>query len=64
MKSDLWVMFTITAGFMGFLMGYGVPPMSEVGLSAFGHHGGAPVEDTAESDASLEQFKELQQLLE
>jgi hypothetical protein len=64
MKSDLWVVFAVTAGFMGFLMGYGVPPMQEVGIDAVGGHGAPPVESSAESDAAMEQFRELQKLTE
>jgi len=39
MKSDLWIVFAVTAAFLGFLMGYGVPPVQEVGLYAMGHGG-------------------------
>jgi len=63
MKSDLWVVFAVTAGFLGFLMGYGVPPMQEVGLSAISH-GGVAVEEVAESDEELDQYKELEKLME
>jgi len=63
MKSDLWVVFAVTAGFLGFLMGYGVPPMQEIGISAIGH-GGPVVEKAAESNSSMEQFEELQKLME
>jgi len=49
---------------MGFLMGYGVPPMQEVGIDAVGGHGAPPVESSAESDAAMEQFRELQKLIE
>ena len=64
MKSDLWVVFAVTAGFLGFLMGYGMPPMQEVGLAAIGGHGDAVVEDAAGTDAAIDQFKELQKLME
>ena len=63
MKSDLWIVFAVTAGFLGFLMGYGVPPMREIGLAAIGH-GGAAVEEAAEADAAMDQFKELEKLME
>ena len=62
MKSDLWIVFAVTAGFMGFMIGYGVPPVQEVGLYAMGH-GGAGIEEPAEADAAMEQFKELEDLL-
>ena len=62
MKSDLWIVFAVTAGFMGFMIGYGVPPVQEVGLYAMGHGGAGGVE-SAEADAAMEQFKELEDLL-
>ncbi len=63
MKSDLWVVFAVTAAFLGFQMGYALPPMQEVGLSAFGH-GDTAVEETVESDAAMEQYEELNKLME
>ncbi|UCE89693.1 MAG: hypothetical protein JSW10_02325 [Pseudomonadota bacterium] len=32
MKSGLWVVILVVAGFMGFMMGYSLPPMLEVGM--------------------------------
>lgn len=32
MKKDLWVVIIIVGAFMGFLMGYSLPPMIEVGM--------------------------------
>ncbi len=32
MKSDLWVVIIITLGFIGFLMGYSLPPLVETGM--------------------------------
>lgn len=55
MKSDLWIVFAVTAAFLGFLMGYGVPPMREIGLSAIGH-GGEAVEQAPEADAIMDQY--------
>jgi hypothetical protein len=63
MKSDLWVVFAVTAAFLGFLMGYGVPPVQEVGLYAMGH-GGVAAEETVETDEQLDQYKELEKLME
>ncbi len=62
MKSDLWVVYAVTAAFLGFLIGYGVPPVQEVGLLAMGH-GGAAVEESAEADAAMKQFEDLQNLM-
>jgi len=32
MKSGLWVVIIVVGSFMGFLMGYSLPPMMEVGM--------------------------------
>jgi len=32
MKKDLWIVIIVVGGFMGFLMGYSLPPMIETGL--------------------------------
>ena len=32
MKNSLWVVILIVLSFMGFMMGYSLPPMYEVGL--------------------------------
>ena len=32
MKNGLWVVILVVAIFMGFLMGYSLPPMFEVGM--------------------------------
>jgi len=32
MKNSLWVVILIVLSFMGFMMGYSLPPMFEVGL--------------------------------
>jgi len=63
MKSDLWIVFAVTAGFLGFIMGYALPPMQEVGLTAFGH-GDVVVETTIEDDASKQHYEELNKLME
>lgn len=36
MKSGLWVVILVVAIFMGFLMGYSLPPMIEVGMIGAG----------------------------
>lgn len=63
MNSDLWVVFAVTAAFLGFQMGYALPPMQEVGLSAFGH-GDAAVVKHEEVDDTMQQFKELNKLMD
>jgi hypothetical protein len=32
MKSGLWIVIIVVGGFMGFLLGYSLPPMIEVGM--------------------------------
>ena len=64
MKRDMWIIYAVTAAFLGFLMGYGVPPMQEVGIAAVGGHGEVAVEKAAETDAVMEQFEELRKLTE
>ena len=32
MKKSLWIVVVIVAAFLGFLVGYSVPPMIEVGM--------------------------------
>lgn len=38
MSRTLWTMILITGVFVGFMMGYSVPPMVEVGLIGGGHN--------------------------
>ena len=64
MKSDLWFVFAVTAGFLGFLMGYGVPPMAEVGLDAIGGHRSPQAEQSKEREGATQQLEDLQKLME
>lgn len=32
MKDSLWVVILVVAGFLGFVIGYSVPPLIEVGM--------------------------------
>jgi len=32
MKSDLWVVVVVTVAFVGFLIGYSLPPLVETGM--------------------------------
>ena len=34
MKSSLWIVIAVTAAFLGFMMGYSLPPMIEAGVFA------------------------------
>ncbi|UCG78028.1 MAG: hypothetical protein JSV21_10770 [Nitrospirota bacterium] len=53
MKTNLWVIIIIVVIFLGFMMGYAVPPFMEVG---FGKGGQASVEEM--SDEELKQMYE------
>ena len=33
MKTQLWIIITLVVGFLGFMMGYSVPPFIEVGFT-------------------------------
>ena len=54
MRSTLWTMILITGIFVGFMMGYSVPPMIEVGLIGGGEK--AEVGLKSEVDENLEEY--------
>jgi len=58
MKNSLWVVILIVLSFMGFMMGYSLPPMYEVGLI-----GGSGKQDvglkSGVSDEMDEYYKQL-----
>jgi hypothetical protein len=58
MKSSLWVVILVVLSFMGFMMGYSLPPMYEVGLI-----GGSGKQDvglkSGVSDEMDEYYKQL-----
>ncbi len=53
MKSDLWVVIAVTMAFVGFLIGYSLPPLVETGMLT-GKGGQAGV--TPELDKDMEQY--------
>ena len=53
MKNGLWVVVLVVAVVMGFLMGYSLPPMLEVGLI-----GGAPDQEVGVQSEVDEQMQE------
>ncbi len=58
MKNSLWVVILIVLSFMGFMMGYSLPPMYEVGL--IGGSGKQDVGLKSEiSDEMEEYYKQL-----
>ena len=54
MNRTFWTMLLITGIFIGFLMGYSVPPMVEVGLIGGGDN--AKVGLKSEMDEDLEEY--------
>lgn len=54
MSRTLWTMILVTGVFVGFMMGYSVPPMVEVGLIGSGDN--AEVGLKSEVDEDLEEY--------
>ena len=54
MKNSLWVVIVVVAIFMGFLMGYSLPPMYEVGL--IGNNNNQAVGLKSEVSKEMEQY--------
>ncbi len=55
MKTDFWIVTTIVAAFVGYLIGYTVPPMIEVGLIGGGGESGE-VGLKSKVDESMEEY--------
>ncbi|GMR21192.1 MAG: hypothetical protein BMS9Abin36_1791 [Gammaproteobacteria bacterium] len=53
MKSDLWVVVVVTVAFIGFLIGYSLPPLVETGMLT---GKGAEAEMTRELGKDMEQY--------
>lgn len=53
MKSDLWVVIVVTVTFLGFLMGYSLPPLIETGMLT---GEGGEAEMTRELGKDMEQY--------
>ena len=54
MNRTFWTMILVTGIFIGFLMGYSVPPMVEVGMIGGGDN--AKVGPKSEIDQDLEEY--------
>lgn len=54
MNSSFWTMILITGIFIGFLMGYSIPPMVEVGMIGGGD--GAKAGPKSEIDSTMEEY--------
>ncbi len=57
MKQSLWIIIVLTAAFVGYVTGYSVPPLAEVGMLT----GGTGTDKSTQLDESMEEYyKELQ----
>lgn len=54
MKNGLWFVILVVASFMGFMMGYSVPPMVEVGM--IGGEEGQKMGVKSDVDAEMEEY--------
>jgi len=54
MKSDLWVVIVVTVSFVGFLIGYSLPPLVETGMLT--GDVGEQAEMTRELGKDMEQY--------
>ncbi len=57
MKNSLWVVIVIVAAFLGFLMGYTLPPLIEVGM--IGGSGERPGVQTELSEDMQDYYDDL-----
>ena len=57
MKQPLWIIISLVVGFLGFMMGYSVPPFMEVGFSGKEHSAGQQ-QESVEADL-LKQYENL-----
>ncbi|RMG01203.1 MAG: hypothetical protein D6726_09970 [Nitrospirae bacterium] len=60
-NTPLWIIIIIVVGFLGFMMGYAVPPFMEVG---FGHGGEAVQEGSPQEEELMKQYEQLYQDVE
>ena len=62
MKSSLWIVFAVVAGFAGFLLGYSVPPIQETSSAGKSGEAVTTEETPVVDDAMSDYYKELQKL--
>jgi len=62
MNKSLWIIYTVVAGFTGYLLGYSVPSMIET--SAAENVGGVEIEEQSpvDSEELSDYYKELQEI--
>ncbi len=58
MKTNVWVVIVVVAAFLGFMMGYSVPPMIEVGYLGGEGEAGVQSEVDEELDAYYRALQE------
>ncbi|NOX20362.1 MAG: hypothetical protein GXO99_03765 [Nitrospirae bacterium] len=56
MSKPLWIIIIIVLGFLGFMMGYAVPPFMEVGFGVGGQSIQAPAE---QEDELMKEYENL-----
>jgi len=61
-KSSLWIVFAVVAGFAGFLLGYSVPPIQETGTAGKTGEAATIEETPMVDDAMSDYYKELKEL--
>jgi len=60
MKNSLWIVILIVVAFLGFMMGYAVPPFMEVGFGK----GGAVMEEGVSEDELMKQYEQMYEEVE
>ena len=63
MKNELWVVILVVAVFMGFMMGYSLPPMFEAGMIGAKSEQGVGVKPDVNKDMQ-EYYRQLQKAAE
>ena len=62
MNKSHWILFTVVAGFIGFLLGYSVPPIIEIRASDSVDDVTIEKIDSEENQDMSDYYKELQEL--
>lgn len=62
MKNNYLIIFAVVAGFTGFLLGYSVPPIIEIGYGSGIDEVPAGQQDAEENQDLSDYYKQLQEL--
>ena len=62
MKNNYLVMFSVVAGFTGFLLGYSVPPIIEIGYGSNIDEVSAGQQDSEQEQDLSDYYRQLQEL--